>query len=193
MSLPDGWTALPFAAAGGVPQAVPLTGPVPGLLAVLVAEPADLARLLSAPADQAVHDAAERLARRAKASGRPGTAGPAHVVAVQTALAAFTAGPPDSLATAAVPAWIVVRGVSGVLGTWPALPGRALPVRGGGRYLGDLWIGELCLAAGSLTEGGEHGSRISIGWRPAGGPAATAAMTAAAAGPTEEDPYAGLI
>ncbi|MEV1289106.1 hypothetical protein [Micromonospora sp. NPDC049679] len=184
MSLPDGWTALPFDAARGVPQAVPIAGPVPGLRAVLVTGAGDLPRLLCAPVDQVVHDAALR--RAPVGATAVGVGLPIHIAAHRQAVAALTAPPPDSLSTAATSAVILVIGPSGVLTTWPALPDRALPVAGDGRLLGELWIDDLRLAAGSLVRGGECGSRISVGWRPVGG-AATQPR------PEEEDPYAGLI
>lgn len=188
MSLPDGWTPLPFDPARGVPQVVPLPGPVPGLRAAVVAGTADLARLLSAPTGQVVHDTGERLLTSGPAAG-PDVGTPAHVATVDRAVAAFTAAAPDSLATSTVGVWIVVTAGSTVHCTWPALPGRALPVRGDGRLLGDLWIDELRLAAGSLVRPGEHGSRIAVGWRPAGTPTPPGTVRTTA----EEDPHVGLI
>jgi hypothetical protein len=217
MSLPDGFAPLLFDAARGVPQAVPLPDSVPGLRAALVGGTGDLARLMSAPTDLVAHDATELLTRRATDAGgsAAGAETAAHVVAHRAAVTAFTAAPPDSLTTAAVPLWVLVLGGSTVHGSWPALPGRALPVRGDGRFLGEVWIDELLLAAGSLVRPGQHGSRIVIGWRPAGevtsGAATIASPTAASGGWTpvgstgtpgvvsvgtstvEEDPYAGLV
>lgn len=204
MSLPVGFSPLPFDPARGVPQVVPLPGPVPGLRVALVAAAADLARLMSAAAEQVVHDVAVRRVRVSDTAPAHGDQS-AHLAAHRTAVAGFVAAPRDSLDPAAVPVWLVVSGASGVHRCWPAVPGRPLGVRGDGRFLGDLWIDELRLAAGSLVRGGECGSRLAIGWRPAGGSTGTSATTTTgttsatsttgttSATTQEEDPYVGLI
>ncbi len=189
MSLPNGWTALPLDATRGVPQSASLPGPVPGLRVSLVAAAGDLARLLSAPSDLVVHDVQARRAP-VPAAEPDGPLPAGHVVARRTALAAFTTAPPDSLTTPGVPVTLVVTEAAGVCGTWPALPGRALPVRSrDGRLLGQLWVDELSLAAGSLVSAGPCGARIVVGWRAAVGPLATATNPATG----QEDPYVGLV
>lgn len=187
MTLPDGWAALPFDAARGVPQSAPLPGAIPGLRLLIVAAAADLARLLTAPSDHIVYDSAERTTPVPAAA--PPTPAAAHVLARRTALDAFTTAPPDSLSTAAVPALLMVADESGVHTTWPPLPGRALAVRGrGARLLGHLWVDALRLAAGSLVSATPCGSQIIIGWRAA--PAEPAPTTPR---PVPEDPYDGLV
>lgn len=185
MTLPAGWTALPLDAARGVPQSAALPAPA-GLRVTVVAAAADLARLLSAPTDQVVHDAGQRLVR-VPAAATDDPAVPAHVRARSTAQAALSSPPPDSLSTAAVPVTLLVTEPTGLCAAWPALPGRALPVRSrAGALLGHLWVEALTLAAGTLVAAGPCGAELTVGWR-----AADAAPPATP--PEQEDPYDGLV
>lgn len=165
MSLPLGWTALGFDAARGVPQGAPIPHADPqlaGLRALLVVSPADLARLLSAPVEYVVHRSSERR------EPIPVVAGPAqalHRRARDEALHDFTSSAPDSIATEAMPVYLVVAAGRDVWASWPATTGRALPVAGPSGLIGHLWVDEVLLAAGTLIRPGQYGSGVAVGWR----------------------------
>jgi len=186
MSLPAGWTPLDLDGVRGLPQSAPLPAGV--LRAVLVGVAPDLAALLSVAPDRPLWSSADALARRPRAgSGAPQDT---WLLARDTAVAALTAPPGDTLSAAQVLTAVLVVSGSRLLACWPPVPGRPLPVGDGGTLLGHLWVDEVTVRAGSLVAPGPVGSRFALGWRPLS-PAAT---TVTAPGPaTQEDLYAALV
>lgn len=202
MTLPTGWIAVPLDPDGGLPQAATLPAPDHDLRVVLVATAPDLAAALSAPPDRVVWSSRDALDRRSAV--RP-TAGPdiiapgldvrdVRTVAADTALAALTAAPGETLSPAEVRVVLLVLAGRIVLAAHPARPGRALPVSdapGGGRLRGHLWVDEVTVAAGSLVAAGRTEARIGVGWRPLG--AGLGAVAGRPAPMSPEDCYGRLV
>ncbi|KOU61522.1 hypothetical protein ADK57_27615 [Streptomyces sp. MMG1533] len=172
--LPTGYSPLPFSPDLGLPQQVQVRASGRSLAVKLVALTADLVATLTAPPTTPVVTDAQEESRRLASLGDP--------------RAALTAPPPPGLDGAAVRPYLVVVDADRVVGSAPVVVGRPMAVgtsADSGLLLEVLFV-DLFLAAGSLVEPGDVGSRILAGFRdPAAGHAVRPRRPAA----PEGDPH----
>ncbi|MGW0409760.1 hypothetical protein ACWDZX_00325 [Streptomyces collinus] len=151
--LPAGYSPLPFNPALGLPQQVQVTAGGRSLAVSLVAVTADLVATLTAPPVAPVVDGASEESRRTQSVGDP--------------RAVLAAPPPPALDGSAVRPYLVVVDAGRVLGSAPVVVGRPMVFgtsASSGLLLEVLFL-DLRLAAGSLVEPGDVGSRILAGFR----------------------------
>ncbi|TMV00045.1 hypothetical protein [Streptomyces sp. DASNCL29] len=154
--LPAGFRPLPFNPAGSLPQQVQAQAGGRALSVTLVAMTADLVGTLAPDRTRLVVDGTEEEAPRNTIVDDP--------------RAGFTAAPPQTLGSAAVRPYLVVLDAGRVIGSAPVVIGRPMPFgtsEGSGLVMEILFL-DLRLAAGSLVEPADVGSRILAGYRERG-------------------------
>lgn len=154
--LPAGYSPLPFNPALGLPQQVQVTAGGRALTVSLVAMTADLVATLTMEPTALVVEGAQEEARRPTSAA--------------DARAALAAPPPESSTTAAVRPYVVVVDAGRVIGSAPVVVGRPMPfgTSASSSLLLEVLFLDLRLAAGSLVQPGDVGSRVLAGvWLPA--------------------------
>lgn len=156
MTLPEGFSPLPFVAARGIPQTVSHAVGTHRLRVTIVASATDLPALLQSSATQVVVDTVtEGLSRR---DGRP--------VGVRDR---FRAAASTTLSAEVIRPILIVRENEVLLGALPARPHTLLRfgVTESSGLVVDLYVDTLILTVGSFIQPGETGGFIGIGIRPA--------------------------
>jgi hypothetical protein len=146
MTLPVGYTQLPFSAARGIPQTVPFQD----LRVTILASSSDLPAVIQTPQTQIIVNMNERC-----------TARPTEVPADERDL--FHSAPPSTLD--AIRPVIVVRTNDSILGTQPAFVGTPLRFGLVGSFEVEIFVETLKIAAATITQPGEVGAQMSIGIR----------------------------
>jgi hypothetical protein len=154
MSVPAGYTPLPFAPARGVPQTVPFDVGAVRLRLTIVASLTDVPALRSLPATEVLFDGrADERRRPVSVPGDP--------------RARFVAAPPETLAPSVLRPRLVVSDGATTLGSRPILVGTPIvvgtvepsPLRV------EVVFDSLVLTVGTLSQPGELGGSITAGIR----------------------------
>jgi hypothetical protein len=146
MTLPVGFSPLPFSAARGIPQTVPFES----YRVTLVASTSDLPALLQTSITETVID------MNARCSARP--------VTVPVDERELFRSPAPSTIDAIRP-MVIVRENDTLIGSLPALVGTVLRFGLVDTLAVEIWIDTFVLAAASLTQPGDVGAQLSIGIR----------------------------